>query len=202
MRPAAMRIHPTAWMFTPLVVASTANARIAPTAMSRMLTGIPMTPLCPNGVQKERPGNAALPGVLLERLEAEAGADERRDDLAEPPEAVGEVVVVPALEAVDAERHRMRLVDEQLAPRIERRHDPGGPGVEVAQLPERPLRRVDEIEAAAAELRRQVLRLAVDPEDLRPLLPRVLERLQRGLEAGDDRALVGKLRARAAAPRV
>src|SRR3954469_3781520 len=101
MRPAAMRIHPTAWTFTPLVVASTANARIAPTAMSRMLTGIPMKALCPNGVQKERAGDTTLPWVLLQRLEPEARADECGDDLAEPPEAVGEVVVVPALEAVD-----------------------------------------------------------------------------------------------------
>src|SRR4051794_38607762 len=112
MRPAAMRIHPTAWMLTPLVVASTANARIAPTAMSRMLTGIPMRALCPNGVQKERPGDPPVARVFLERLEPEAGADERSDDSPESPEAVGEIVVVPALETVDAERDRMRFVDE------------------------------------------------------------------------------------------
>src|SRR4051812_39342519 len=194
-----MRIHPTAWMFTPLVVASTANARIAPTAMSRMLTGIPMPPLCPNGVEKERAGDPAVAGVLLERLEAKAGADECRDDPPEAPEAVGEVVVVPALEAVDAERDRVRLVDEEFAARVERRDDPSRPGVEVAELPEGSLRRVDEVEAPAAKLGRQVLRLALDPEDLRPLLARVLEGVLRRLEGCHDRALLGELGARAAA---
>ena len=63
------------------------------------------------------PGHAPLARVLLERLDAEARAHERRHDPAEPPEASVEVVVAPVLEAVDAERDRMLVVHEQLAAR-------------------------------------------------------------------------------------
>src|SRR5438309_262719 len=115
-----MRIQPTAWMFTPLVLPVTANARIAPPAMRRMLTGIPMRPSYPAGVQKERPRQLPFPRVFLEGLDPEAVADERRHDPAQAPEALGEVVVVPALQRVDAECDRMRLVHEQLAVRMQR----------------------------------------------------------------------------------
>src|SRR5690349_21216357 len=127
--PAAMRIQPTVWMLRPLAEPVTANARIAPAAMRRMLTGIPMCGSYPPRIQKERARQTALspgrvrgrftwPGVggfaadassrvLLERFDAESRAHERCHDLSEPPEPFGEVVVVPALQPVDAERDRM-----------------------------------------------------------------------------------------------
>jgi hypothetical protein len=40
--PAIMRITPTVSMLTPDTVASTANVRMAPTAMRKMLTPIPI----------------------------------------------------------------------------------------------------------------------------------------------------------------
>src|SRR5947199_413456 len=92
MSPAAIRIQPTAWMLRPLVEPVTANARIAPPAMRRMLIGIPMRRSYPPRIEKERPRQSALSGVFLERLDAEARAHERRHDLPEAPEAFGEVV--------------------------------------------------------------------------------------------------------------
>src|SRR4051794_10415743 len=151
-RPAAMRIQPTVWMSIPDALPVTANARIAPRAIRRMLTGIPMPPSCPNGVKKERPRHAALARVLLERLEAEAGAHDDVRDPTQTPEPVGEVVGVPALQPVDAERDRVRLVDEQLAAGPQRRREARRPRLEVVELPHGALGRVHEVEAAAPEL--------------------------------------------------
>ena len=64
---------------------------------------------------KEGAGHPLVAGVFLERLNMEAGTRERSHDLAEPPEAVLEVVVLPPLERIDAERDGMVVVHEQLA---------------------------------------------------------------------------------------
>ena len=66
--------------------------------------------------------------VLLQRLDAEAGAHERAHDLADAPQPVrvgrlAEVVVAPAEEVVDAVRDRMVVEDEQLAVLAQRRRD-------------------------------------------------------------------------------
>ena len=85
----------------------------APTSTRRSRAAASLAPR----VQEEGAGHAPLARVLLERLEAEAGAHERRHDPAEPPEALLEVVVAPVLQAVDAERDGMVVVHEQLAAR-------------------------------------------------------------------------------------
>src|SRR4051812_48042430 len=199
MRPAAMRIQPTAWMLRPLVEPVTANARIAPPAMRRMLTGIPMRGSYPPRIEKERARQPALARVLLERLDAEARPHERRHDLPEAPEPFREVVVVPALEAVDAKSDRVRLVHEQLSALVQRSDDARRPGIQVAELPQRSLRRVDEVEAAAPQLRGQRLRVGLDPEDRRPLLARRVDRRLRRVDSRHDGALRRELGARTAA---
>ncbi len=77
----------------------------------------------------------------------------------------------------------MVVEDEELAVRPQRRRDTGRPAVEVAEPAHNAFAGVDEVEAAPAQLARERLRVAVDPEDLRPSLARRLERPQAGIEA-------------------
>src|SRR5581483_4109552 len=158
------------------------------------------TRLGPAGrVQEERARDALRLRVLLQRLDVEAGAGERRHDRAQAPEIVVEVVVLPASERVDAERHGVVVVDEQLAAIVQRLDDPARPAVEIGQPREHALGGVHEVEAAAPELAGQRLRLRLDPEDLRPPLACRVERLLRGVDRRDDGALLGELGARLAA---
>ena len=76
------------------------------------------------------------------------------------------------------------------------------PAVEVVEPVEHAFARVDEVEAAAAELARQRLRVAVDPEDLRPPLARRLERARPRVDAGRHGAQLGERGGRLARPAV
>ena len=69
----------------------------------------------------------------------------------------------------------MVVEDEQLAAWLERAHEPARPGVEIGEIGDHALGRVDEIEAPAPQLRRQRGRVRLDPEDLRPPLARLVE---------------------------
>src|SRR5581483_9191156 len=108
--------------------------------------------------------------VLLERLDVQAGAGERAHDLPEPPQPLrvarlAEVALAPAQEPVHALGDRMVVEEKQLPARPQRRRDPARPPVQVGKPPDHALAGVDEVEAAASQLRRQLLRLALDPED-------------------------------------
>ena len=112
-----------------------------------------------------------------------------------------EVVVAPALQAVDAERDRMVVVDEQLAARLERGGDARAPSASrSSRSADHALRRVDEVEAAAPQLRGQRCGVGLDPEDLRPALARLVEQLLRRVDRGDDGAVLRELRGRLAGP--
>ncbi len=72
------------------------------------------------------------------------------------------------------------------------------PGVEIGEPRDDALGRVHEVEAAAAQVRGQLLRVGGDPEDGRPLLARRVEQRLVGLDRGHRRAVVGELCARLA----
>ena len=96
----------------------------------------------------------------------------------------------------------MVVVHEQLAARAAARRRARAPSASrSASRADHALGRVDEVEAAAPQLRRQRLRVGLDPEDLRPPLARLVEQLLRRVDRGDDRALLRELRARLAACR-
>src|SRR5206468_11705355 len=99
-------------------------------------------------------------------------------------------------------RDRMLLVEEEVAPRMERRGDATKPLLHVRDDGERAETRVDEVEPATAELTRELGRVGLHPQDGRPPLARGLERLAEGVDAGDDAAELGKLRRCLAAPAV
>src|SRR5690242_2681388 len=183
-----------------------ANARIAPTAIRIRLTGMPTSPLCPLCVKEERPRHAgvvATPAVaagrvLLERAHREAAPCRRRHDLPDSPRVRVEVALTPVHEPVDDERNGMLLVEEQVAAVPQRSGNSAQPGLEITNCAERAEAGIDEVEAAAAELARQRLRVGLHPEDRRPALPRGLEGGAGGVDAGDDAAELRELRGRLA----
>src|SRR5438067_9125359 len=120
--PTIIRIQPTVSMSTTSLVPVTANARIAPAAMISRLIGMPIQARRsrePSGltlatcVEQEAPRHVARARILLQGFERESVARQRRDDPAQPPEPLGEIVVRPALEVIDAERDRMVVEHEQ-----------------------------------------------------------------------------------------
>src|SRR5919108_1339738 len=183
---------------------STANARIAPTAIRIRLTGRPTTCLFPLGVKQERARDARIVAaetlaacrVFLQRANREARAHDRVEDLTEASRALREVALAPVHEAVDAECDRMLLEQEQVAARAERGEDPARPRIEVADLHERAGAGVDEVEAAAAQLAWERLGVGLHPEDRGPVLPRELERCAGRVDARHDRAELRELRTR------
>ena len=86
----------------------------------------------------------------------------------------------------------MVVEDEQLAVLAQRRRHPDRPAFEIVEAAEDALARIDEVEAAATQLARQRLRIAVHPQDLRPPLPRPLERSRPRVDARGDGPEVGQ----------
>src|SRR5436309_11630815 len=101
--------------------------------------------------------------ILLEVAHDEPGPGERRDDLAEPPVArlafVGEVILAPVHQAVDSVRRGMVVEHEHVTLVAQRRGNSRSPRLEIVDRLGVP-GCVDEIEAAASQLARQVLYLA------------------------------------------
>ena len=97
-----------------------------------------------------RAGRSAPAGGQLDALAGHVG------DLAL------EVVLAPAAELVDAERDGVVLVQDEPAAGAERRGDAVRPRVEIAQLRRRSGAGIGEVEAAAPELERELLRVGVD----------------------------------------
>ena len=128
-------------------------------------------------------------------------APERADELAEPAEALREVVLAPVHQPVDAKRGRVLVEEQEVASRSERRGDRGS---EVVKIP-CALRRlgacVDEVEAAAQELGRERVELAVDPKYRGAALARDGERAVRRVDAGDRCAELDELDRRGAGAR-
>src|SRR5206468_7191109 len=115
--------------------------------------------------------------VLLQGANRQAGSHARRDDASESSRALVEVVLAPMHEAVDAQRDRMLLVQQEVAARMERLHDAANPLLHVRDDAERAETRVDEVEPTAAELAWELCRIGLHPQDGRPPLARGLERL-------------------------
>src|SRR5438552_676075 len=158
----------------------TAKARIAPTATRIRLTGMPTPGLCPLRVHQERARDARVVSaptvasgrVFLQRPQGKTAADHGRDDLAQAARALVEVALAPVHQPVDTESDGMLLEEQQVAALTERRGDAAKPRLEVAHDRERAQARVDEVEASAAELPRQGLRIGLHPENRRPPFPR------------------------------
>src|SRR2546423_13276417 len=180
-RPTSIRITPTTFRSTARLVSVTAHVRIAPTAIRNRLTGIPMALLFLVRVQEKLAGDPRVVAkdvarprrVLLEREHAQAGAGEGGDDLAEAPPALAgpralvEVALAPVHEAVDAARARVVVEQQQPALRAQRLDDPARPSFEVVDQRQDALARVDEVEAAGPQLRRERPDGRVYPENCR-----------------------------------
>ena len=123
-RPTIIRITPTALTSRPSASAVTPQVRIAPTAINRMLTEIPMggpARTCRAlsagllGGQHEVPRDMCiLARPLLQAAELEPGAGDRRDELSEPDRR--EVVAAPAAEGVERGRGGVLVVEQEDAP--------------------------------------------------------------------------------------
>src|SRR5213079_919941 len=97
-----------------------------------------------------------------------------------------EVALVPVEHLVEAGGDRMLVVGEQDAASPERRSDAGSPAAEVSDRGEGSPRRVDDVEAASAQLHRQGLNVRGDERGVGETLAGGAHGLLRAVHAGDE----------------
>ncbi len=105
----------------------------------------------------------------------------------------GEVVVAPAeRRRVDAGAGGVEVDDDQAPAHTQCRGRLERPRVQVVQVREEPAG-VDEVEAAPAQVDRQLVRVGLEEEDLRKGMTRLRQRLLGHVDAGHHRAERGEL---------
>src|SRR5262249_5153534 len=113
--------------------------------------------------------------VLLARANRQAGSGTGRDDLPDAPpprlQFFLEVILATVHGAVHRIGRRMVVEEQEVTAFLKRGRYTVGPRVEVVEPLHVPAG-VDEVEATAAQLARERLRSALDPEDSRPALAR------------------------------
>ena len=185
--PTIRRMTPIALTSRPSASAVTPHVRIAPTAINKMLTEIPMRPILPAVALSKRQASRrehevprhlrVLARPLLEPPQRQPGAGHRGDDFAEDgPRGISRRASARKRRGTPppGARHGAEARRRSSGQRRHRR-----PRVDVPEAPERAVAGVDEIPAPEQELGRKGMHVGVHPRQLGQPPP-----------CGVDRALV------------